>query len=101
MKRTRMQPAVRREAILAAALECAERYGYNDMTREQIGAAAGCSGPTVQYYFATMDTLRRTVMRAAVRTERLAVIAQGLVRGDRQAQRAEPDVRRRAMAAYQ
>jgi AcrR family transcriptional regulator len=101
MKRTRLQPEVRREAILSAALDCAERYGYTDMTRDQIGAAAGCSGPTVQYYFATMDTLRRTVMRAAVRTERLVIIAQGLVRGDRQAQRADATVRRRAMEVYQ
>ena len=100
MKRTRLQPAVRRDAILTAALDCAERYGCYDMTREQIGAAAGCSGPTVQYYFSTMDALRRSVMRAAVRTERLRVIAQGVVRGDNQAERAAPELRRRAMAAY-
>ena len=101
MTRLRLDPAVRKQQILDAALSCACKHGYDRMTREQIGKAATCSGPTVQHYFPTMAALRRAVMRAAVRNECLPVVAQGLVRGDKQAEKADPDLRRRAMEAYQ
>jgi len=99
-KYSRKAPDVRRAEILGAAVRVAAHVGYNRMTRQQIAAAAGCSAPTVQYYFTTMEALRRAVMRHAVRSELLPVIAQGLVAGDRQAKRAPADLQRVALESF-
>jgi len=49
------------------------------------------------WHFSTMAQLRRSIMRAAVRRENLAVIAQGLAAGDAQARKAGRAVQRRAL----
>lgn len=99
MSTKRLDPEVRREQILDAALRVAERDGYDRMTRVAVAVTAKCSGATVQYYYTSMDQLRRCVMRAAVRKPVLPVLAQGLARRDRIALRADPELRRRALEA--
>ena len=97
MKQTRMRPALRKEDILAKALPLAARHGYASITRGQIAAAAGVSGPVLNYHFGTMAQLRRDLMRYAVRMGCLKVIAQGLTAGDAQARKAAPDIKRAAL----
>ena len=98
-KNRRLLPKDRREEILTAALNVAENVGYRQLTREQVAINAGCAESLVSSYFGTMDKFKRTIMRAAVKSENLHIIAQGLVVGDKHAQKAEPDLRSRAMAS--
>lgn len=93
----RMKPEARKEDILAAALPLAVRHGYSRLTRQQIAAAAGVSGPVLNYHFGTMPQFRRDLMRYAIKEETLAVIAQGLTAGDQQARKASEALRRRAL----
>lgn len=97
MNKKRLHPDIRRDEILAAALLVAAGNHYAHMTREQIAQQAGVAGPTVQHYFGTMALLRRAVMRWAVRTRCLPVIAQGLVAGDVHARGASEELRREAL----
>lgn len=85
--------------ILRAALDVAEKVGYNRMTRDEIAALAGIPPTLINYHMGTMPDLRRDVMREAVRVERLPVIAQGLAHRDRHAMKAPEDLRRRALQA--
>ena len=85
--------------ILQAALAIAPAVGYNRMTRDQIAAHCGIPSSLIAYHMGTMCDLRRAVMREAVRVECLAVVAQGLVMGDRHAKRASDDLRARAMGS--
>lgn len=105
MKQKRMRPEARKEEILAAAVALAVVHGYSQVTRDQIAQAAKVSGPTLHYHFGTIAQLRRDLMRYAVRNADTAgclrVIAQGLVANDTQAAKASPDVRAKAMAAFQ
>ena len=94
---TRLKPAVRRDQILTTALSLAESSHYLQLTRDKIARALGLSGPAVQYHFGTMAKLRSEIMRAAVKREYLPVIAQGLMARDRQAAKADPDLKTRAL----
>lgn len=83
---------------LAAALTVAERDGFGRMSRAAVAAAAGCSNAMVSYYFSTMAQLKRDVMRAAVRQERLPIVAEGLATGNVYAARAPAELKQKALA---
>ena len=95
----RLKPEVRKEEIIACALELAQATDYARLTRDQIAKAAGVSGPAILYHFSTMQQLRNAVMRTAVKRENLLVIASGLLAKDPHALRADPELARRAMSA--
>lgn len=94
----RLEPVLRKEQIIDAALQEATRTGYMNMTRDGVATAAGCAPRLVSYYFGTMPTFRRTVMRAAITFEVLPVIAQGLIMKDRHALKAPPELKAAALA---
>ncbi len=96
MARRRIKPDERRGEILTAALDVAEQRGYKRFTRIEVATQAGCAESLISSYFGTMDKFRRTIMRAAIKQERLTIIAQGLVDGNKYAQKATPELRQRA-----
>lgn len=99
MSRKRLQPDDRKYQILTAALELATTPGgYKRLTRKAIADRVGCAEGLVSRYFATMPQMRRTVMRSAVLTENLHIIAQGLADGDPHAAKAPADLKARAIA---
>lgn len=97
--RQRLKPKDRKLQILDAMLDEAEVSGYARLTREAIATRALCSPNLVSNYFKTMPQLRRTLMRQAIRQERLKIIAQGVVLQDPHALEAPEDLRRRALEA--
>ena len=97
-KQKRLKPEVRKDLVIAAALDLAERGHFLRLTRAAIAQAAGVTGSAIQYHFHTMDQLYGDVMRAAIKQERLAVIAQGLTCGDGRAAKVPADLRARALA---
>lgn len=94
----RLDPKVRREQILAAAVTLAKKHGYSRITREAITQAAGVSPRLLNYYYSTMEQLKRDVMRYAIKNKVLEVIAQGLVAKDPHALKVPEDVKRLAVA---
>lgn len=96
-KQIKLEARERIAQILKAALELAKRRGYNCITRDEIAERAGVPSSLIAYHCGTMDNLRRDLMREAIRTECLPVIAQGLAVRDRHALKAPEDLRRRAL----
>lgn len=88
----------KKAAILVAAVQIAERYGFSRMPRSLVAEEAGCSETLVSFYFSTMARLKRDVMRAALREGRLKIIAEGLATGDIHAAKASPDLKQKALA---
>lgn len=86
-----------RTHILKACLALAVKHGYRSITRDQIAAEASVHPSNVSYHLGTMIELRRHIMREAVRTECLPVIAQGLAAGDRHARKCPPELRAQAV----
>jgi AcrR family transcriptional regulator len=95
----RLAPEVRKEAILAVALERARSIGLNNLRRDDIAAHAGVANGLVSRYFSTMTQLRRAVVRAAIRQEVLPVLAQALASRDPDALKAPEDLQKRALAS--
>lgn len=98
--KNRADPALRKESILKVALELAERDGYQKITRQQIAEAAGVSTGVINQRFGTMDSLRNDIMRRAVKTQCLAVIAQGLVSWNPHAMKAPIELKEKALGVY-
>lgn len=99
MTKKRLQPADRKQEILNAAIKVAGRPGgWSKLTRDSVAKEAGCAEGLVSKYFGTMITFRRSIMRAAIVAENLAVVAQGLAAGDASAKKADPELKARALS---
>jgi AcrR family transcriptional regulator len=57
-----LTPVSRREAVLAAAVDLFKRDGYQAVSMEDIGAAAGITGPSVYNHFASKAELLSTAL---------------------------------------
>ncbi len=99
---SRLKPDDRKLQILKAALIVANRPGgWSTLTRQSVAAEAGCADGLVSKYFGTMLCFKRSIMRAAVHHKQLNIIAQGLATGDEQAQKADPELKSKALATLQ
>lgn len=96
MANKRFKAAVRKEQILDTALILAAAGNYKTVSRNAIAAELGVTGTTVQHHFATMDQLRRAIMRRAVNNSNAAVVLQGLVAKDPAALKASDSLKEKA-----
>jgi AcrR family transcriptional regulator len=96
--RTRLPVAVRRDAILDAAIAEANAVGLGKMRRDGVATRASVSAALVSHYFNTQCQLRRAVVRAAVQRRELRIIAQALADGDAAARAADPALKAEALA---
>ena len=98
MNKKRLLPDDRKYEILTAALIVAgEPGGWSKLTRDAVAREAKCADGLVSKYFGTMTAMRRTIMRSAVLTENLSILAQGLAAGDKCAQKADEGLKRKAL----
>ena len=98
MTKKRLQPDDRKNQILTAAIRVASRPGgWAKLTREAVAKEAACAEGLPSKYFGTMVNFRRTIMREAIRLGELNVIVQGLVAGDKCAQKAPPELKAAAV----
>lgn len=88
-----LKPEDRKEEIMIAAIVVAERDGFMVMRREDVAKQAKCANGSVNRYFGNMNQLRRAVMRRAVTTKNLQIIAQGIVVKDKHAMKAPPELK--------
>lgn len=94
----RLHPDNRKEQIIDAAVKVAgQPGGWSKLTRDAVAREAKCADGLVSKYFGTMISFRRSIMRAAIVAENLAVIAQGLAAGDKCAQKADESLKRKAL----
>lgn len=94
----RLKPADRKQEILDAALRVASTPGgWAQLTRASVSVDADCAEGLVSRYFGTMAAFRRAIMRAAIVSKNLAVVAQGLAAGDPNAQKAPSELKAAAV----
>lgn len=95
----RMTPTDRKAAILEAAINVAQQKGFALFRLHHIAEAAECSNALVISHFSTMTQVKRAVMRAAIKREILSIIASGIVNAEPAAIKADPDLKRKALAS--
>jgi hypothetical protein len=96
VSKSRVNPALRKEYLLNAAVTIAKKVGYQKVTREAIAVEAGVSAGLITNYLGTMVNLRRDVMRAAIRLGIAEIVAQGLANNDAHARKASPELKEKA-----
>lgn len=96
----KLKPDIRKDQILKAAVDLSDQMGYESIRRDDVARVAGCSTGLVNRYYATMTQLKRAVIREAIRTERLNIIAQAIVARDPQAQKAPAELIERALEHF-
>jgi len=94
----RLQPEQRKEDILTAAVELAEKVGFQNITRDAIADHAGVSFGLVTRYFGTMTQLKGDVMRRAIKQENLPIVADGIACRDSRALKVPESLRRSAVS---
>jgi len=98
MTKKRQAPNDRKYQILTAAIAVAERPGgFSKITREVIAKEVGCAEALISRYFGTMPAFRRTIMRAAILSENLYIIAQGIAISDPHALKVDAELKARAL----
>ena len=97
VSKKRLSKDVRKDHILRTALVTAKEVGYTSVTRNILAERAKVSPGLVTHYFSSMVQLKRAIMRAAVEHKIPEIIAQGLSMGDKNAQKASPELK--ALAA--
>ncbi len=96
MNTCRKAGKLRREEIFNAAVAIATEHGLPAVSGSKIANRLGVSRPAVAYHITDMATLRDNVMREAVASEILSLIAHGLSVGNPIALAAPAKLRRRA-----
>lgn len=94
----RMTPTDRKAAILSAAMVAAGKLGFGNIRQKDIADAAECGHGTVTLYWRTMGQMRRAIMREAIKTHNVKIVAQGLGINDPDAKKAPPELKQKAAA---
>lgn len=81
-KFNQQQVKKRKDSIIAAALAVASRPGgWTRLTANAIATEADCSYGLVSLYLGSMEALRATLVRAAIKRENYDVVAQAMMAG--------------------
>lgn len=89
----------RRDEVLAVALALSVEGCYRNVTRQDIAERIGITPQAIQHHIGTMADLRRDIVRAAVRSECLPVLAQAMAYKDPHVMKAPEDLLARARVA--
>lgn len=108
--RQRLHPKLRKEQILNAAIEIAKEKGFKALRRDDIAEKASCATGQVNKIFGNMAQLNSAVMRQTVNLLKkdtrpiregaeglLKILAQGLIDGMAQAQKAPSEIKKEAL----
>lgn len=83
--------------ILEAAYQLAQADGWSNFKRDDVAEKAGVATGSVSHHFKTMNGLRDAVMRKALQTGCLGIVADGLAARHKYAQSAPEGMKREAL----
>ena len=93
----RLDPSVRRDWILVAALELAKQKSYDRLTRDEIADAACVTGATFHHYFGKIADFRELIVSVAIEEEILPIIAHALAGGNAKAHALPLELKQKAI----
>ena len=83
MTTPRYKSEVRSELLFIAAMEVARKPGgWCKLTRQRIAQHAGVSEGLVSHSLGNMETIKRDIVKAAIKAEIVEIIVQSLVAND-------------------
>jgi AcrR family transcriptional regulator len=94
----RMRQA-RRDKLIAAGLDLAQRDNYQFLKRADVAREARVSVGVLNHEFGTMLDFKRAVIAAAIATRTLRVIGQAIAQGSPSVQDIDPALKSEALAS--
>jgi AcrR family transcriptional regulator len=88
---------IKKGDLLNVAMTLAEQQGYSHIKRDEIAKLAGVAMGSVNLHLGTMHKIRKSVVRRAIKTENLRIIAQALIARDPLVDDMDVDLRLRAL----
>ena len=73
---------ITREMILGAAVKLAETLGYRAVLKRHLADALDCGMGTINYHWGTMDVLRESIVRRALRDGNRQILLQAVALRD-------------------
>jgi DNA-binding transcriptional regulator YbjK len=98
VSKRRANPALRKDYILAVAVDMAKGVGYHKLTRDAVAEKAGVSMGLVTRYFGTMNQLKGAVVKRAIKTGVLEIVAQCILNKDPRGAKISEELKARALA---
>lgn len=95
---TKEEMSLKKSAMITAALKRAERIGFGKLTRAEVADACGVSPGLVSQRFGTLTTMKRDVLRAAIKQESMSVLAYALAVDDPICKKITPELREKVSA---
>lgn len=87
----------KKQRILEFAVEMAESVGIQGLSRNPLAEALGIANGSVSYHFGAIENLRDAVVRHAIETENLIIIAKALGEAHPLAREVSCDLKKRAL----
>ena len=78
LKGARINPLVRKQKILDAAIQLSISSGYRNITRKDVALASDSAQGLVGRYFKTIANLRQEVLKEAVQREIIPILVENL-----------------------
>jgi len=97
VSKRRANPALRKDYILAVAVDMAKGVGYHKLTRDAVAEKAGVSMGLVTRYFGTMLQLKNKVVSYAIKNEVTEIVAQCLANNHPKAKLVPDALREKAL----
>ncbi len=85
--------------LLEVAIKLAEAEGYSNVKRDEIARVAGVAMGTVNYHLGTMSKIKKSIVKHAIKTENLTIMAQAIIAKDPMSSKISDDLRSQAIQA--
>lgn len=85
------------QPLIAYGMDAAEHAGLDSVWREPAAYAAGCSVGMVNWVFGNMEGYRDAIVAEAIAAERLAIIAEAVIKRHPLAVAAPAELKRKAL----
>jgi|SRR5690606_5627829 len=76
MTRQRLDPEIRKQQILDAAINISIQKGYRQLTRQAVANKLCCAGALINHYYGDIDSLRDIVLKTAIEKEIMPILAE-------------------------
>lgn len=77
-RKSKPESIEKREAMLVKGLDYAIQNGWENLTRDNFCGEIGIANGSMNYHFESMEGFKRGVMRKAVESQVIPVVAQGI-----------------------
>ncbi len=98
-ERSNLGPDIRRAELIRAGLDLCRLTAYYEVTRDEVAAFAGVGSGSVNSYFGTINNYRQELIKAAIETRHLKILADAITRKESLVQGLDPQLKQEVLSS--